>query len=181
MATAASTPLVSHPYSHTSTGNSGHRFPAKRISTSVIRPDDFLAVRFDFYNFILSRGILNPVATPAYIVVNLPPQNIAEQAFYETDGSGIPPNKPDPNSAQLAYDPTNNQALNGQTLTISQLNTSQDPNGCTKAAVHQQQRARATGRERIRRFRVRKTSARVTPLQAPTNEEKCQPGSTVRS
>ena len=50
-----------------------------------------------------------------------------------------------------------------------------------RCPVHQQQRARATGRERIRRFRVRKTSARVTPLQAPTNEEKCQPVSTVRS
>ena len=65
--------------------------PVTEFSASVIRPDDFLALRFDFYNITLSQAnssgvgaaTLVPVASPAYIIVNLPPQNIAEQAFYE--------------------------------------------------------------------------------------------------
>lgn len=94
-----------------------------KFSVSVVRPDDFLALRFDFVNLTLSQanksgvGAANlvPIASPAYIVVNLPPQNIAEQAFFETGDSTQGEGKPDPNSAVPTTGPC--AGLTGSALT----------------------------------------------------------------
>ena len=57
---------------------------------SVLRPQDLLSLTFQFFNLTLKPGSpngqlvrTNPSA-PAYISVGFPPQNIAEQAFFET-------------------------------------------------------------------------------------------------
>jgi hypothetical protein len=58
--------------------------------TTVLRPDDLLLLDFEFINLNLETGDakgakLVPVSgKQAYIVVHFPPQNIAEEAFFET-------------------------------------------------------------------------------------------------
>lgn len=60
-------------------------------SISIIRPHDLLVLRFYYKNFQISTGGGSASLTPTnatqdgYIVVEFQPQNIFEQAFYETD------------------------------------------------------------------------------------------------
>ena len=70
---------------------------------SVLRPDDLLALDFQCTNLTLLGGAnpqlvrTNP-GSAAYITVIFPPQNIAEQAFYDDAGSNIQPQGPDPDA-----------------------------------------------------------------------------------
>lgn len=68
------------------------------FSTSVLRKEDMLALRFDFYNLKLQGDKLVRQGTgDAFIVVNLAhgsdhtPQNIGEEAYLETDPNMPPP------------------------------------------------------------------------------------------
>ncbi|MCE7935450.1 MAG: hypothetical protein DYG96_12805 [Chlorobi bacterium CHB2] len=65
-------------------------FPAN-LTVSVVRPKDLLVLRFEFVNLALNyrEGSGNFLVRAdgdkaAYLVVHFPPQNIAEQAFFET-------------------------------------------------------------------------------------------------
>ncbi|MDA4135054.1 MAG: hypothetical protein OK441_05755, partial [Thaumarchaeota archaeon] len=72
------------------------------FTVSVVRPDDFVYLDFEFVNLYLSATAnsanLVKFASPAYIIVTFPPQSVAEQAFYEVpasnysqqDGNGNP-------------------------------------------------------------------------------------------
>jgi hypothetical protein len=69
------------------------------LTASVLRRDDMLALRFDFYNLVRNQqgNLVRQNATqPAYVVVSPgygadhAPQNVAEQAFLEKDDSGTP-------------------------------------------------------------------------------------------
>jgi hypothetical protein len=57
-----------------------------KIKTTLLRPSDMLKLDFTFYNLKLTDGkLVHGVSrSPAYMVVRFPPQNIAEQAFFET-------------------------------------------------------------------------------------------------
>jgi hypothetical protein len=68
---------------------------------SVLRPQDLLALGFQFFNLRLEMRqqklylVRSQPNQPAYILVGFPPQNIAEQAFFETaDGYPIPKKPP---------------------------------------------------------------------------------------
>jgi len=52
---------------------------------SVIRPQDFLSIRFKFINLKIDDGKLKHYIStkPAYIIAEFPPQNVAEEAFFE--------------------------------------------------------------------------------------------------
>lgn len=52
---------------------------------SIIRPQDFLAINFKFINLIVTGDNLKHHISnrPAYIIAKFPPQNIAEEAFFE--------------------------------------------------------------------------------------------------
>lgn len=56
-------------------------------SVTVLRPEDMLHLRFEFVNLTLKTGsaALVRTGTPAYIIVHFPPQNIAEQAFFQAE------------------------------------------------------------------------------------------------
>ena len=62
-------------------------FLAPKIS--VVRPDDLLALEFEFSNLgrIAGWKVLKRIANdkPAYLIVHFPPQHILEQAFYEKE------------------------------------------------------------------------------------------------
>lgn len=68
----------------------------------VLRPEDFLCIRFKFINLKIDGENLKHHNTnkPAYMIVEFPPQNIAEEAFfqvaqdYPVDQSDIPPGYP---------------------------------------------------------------------------------------
>jgi hypothetical protein len=56
---------------------------------SAIRPEDLVKIDFDFKNLVLQKSGAETVLArdksgPGYIIATLPPQNIAEKAFYET-------------------------------------------------------------------------------------------------
>ena len=56
---------------------------------SAIRPEDLVKIDFDFKNLVLQKSGAQTVLArdkggPGYIIATLPPQNIAEKAFYET-------------------------------------------------------------------------------------------------
>ena len=83
--------------------------PTPIKALSVVRPEDFLVLRFDFHNLGLtspSRGIdkyLTRVdgSQPSYVVVTFPPQSTGEQTFYEisedlTPDSGVQPGEDNP-------------------------------------------------------------------------------------
>lgn len=64
------------------------RLPSHSIS--VLRPDDLLVVRFELMNLEIlkccfrgSRLVAQDPSRPAYLIVHLPPQSIAERAFLE--------------------------------------------------------------------------------------------------
>ncbi len=73
--------------------------------TTILRPDDFLFLDFEFINLTLQTGDngspeLVPVPNEtSYIVVHFPPQNIGEQAFFEANNNiDLPTNDPDAKS-----------------------------------------------------------------------------------
>ena len=76
----------------------------KEFSVDVVRPDDLLVATLDFYNLVKvtpggGRTRLEQSAAPgdAFIVLRMPPQSFAEQAFFETsdpsttEPAGAPP------------------------------------------------------------------------------------------
>ncbi|HSS21291.1 MAG TPA: hypothetical protein VLL54_14550 [Pyrinomonadaceae bacterium] len=83
-----------------------------RFSALVLRPEDLLVLRLEFINFRLQTGngtptlVRDDVGRPTYIGVHLQPQNIAEQAFFETaKGSNYPVKSPDPDANEPKDDP----------------------------------------------------------------------------
>ncbi len=65
------------------------------FTRSVHRRDDFLAVTFDFRNLRLTNGtprrlVKRQANQPAYMIVQFPPQHVADQAFLETDQFAAP-------------------------------------------------------------------------------------------
>jgi hypothetical protein len=108
---------------------------ATGVADSVVRPDDFAAFRFVYVNlkkstvtakgpggsvgipsFVLER---DDSSKPAYIIVYLPPQNIAEQAYYET---GV-----DPNSAMVPNMDQNGNILKDQNGNVQYVKISDLP------------------------------------------------------
>jgi hypothetical protein len=65
--------------------------PQPYFSISVIRPDDLLKLDFTFINLTLNTRIIPPQleridpALPTFLIVEFPPQHIAEDAFFEID------------------------------------------------------------------------------------------------
>ncbi len=72
------------------------------FSVGVTRPDDLLALKFDFFNLNLSAGIGGPrlvrvtPGQPAYIAVEFWPQHIVEAAFNEPEQPGPLPKEAEP-------------------------------------------------------------------------------------
>jgi hypothetical protein len=75
---------------------------ATSFSVEVTRPDDLLALKFDFFNLNLSAGIGGPrlvrvtPGQPAYIAVEFWPQHIVEAAFNEREQPGPLPKEAEP-------------------------------------------------------------------------------------
>ncbi|MEK6300408.1 MAG: hypothetical protein AABO41_06770 [Acidobacteriota bacterium] len=99
----------------------GRPFPVARqtqrrsFSADVLRADDLLVLRLDFYNLRLQTGPSGKQVAPdgvgdSFIVVHFPPQHVAERAFKENGSSD--PLLPPPVSARLA----------GQTRLVFYLN-----------------------------------------------------------
>lgn len=77
----------------------------KSFTAGVLRADDLLVLRFDFYNLRLQSGpsgkqVASDGAGDSFIVVHFPPQHVAEQAFAEDNPND--PLLPPPVSARLA-------------------------------------------------------------------------------
>ena len=77
----------------------------KNFSADIVRADDLLVLRLDFYNLRLKPNPGGKQLVPdgpgdSFIVAHFPPQHIAEQAFAE-DSPGDPP-LPPPIAARLA-------------------------------------------------------------------------------
>ncbi|TAM81019.1 MAG: hypothetical protein EPN47_14155 [Acidobacteria bacterium] len=79
------------------------------LSFDIIRPDDLLALTFNFYNMTLSAGVGTPGLVrvdpnqPAYLVVQFGPQHIAEEAFFESNTpQPLPRNAEPPIPSRLA-------------------------------------------------------------------------------
>jgi hypothetical protein len=80
-------------------------------SVSAFRPEDFLLLYFEFVNLRVSQAgqgqalsILDP-GKPAFLVVHFPPQNLAEQAFFEASNDPgrtfrLQPSDPDANNTK---------------------------------------------------------------------------------
>jgi hypothetical protein len=66
------------------------------LTGSLLRPDDLLALAFEFVNLTLNTTPTPPVLVrtqadqPAFLIVGFPPQHIAEQSFHE-GSAGSPP------------------------------------------------------------------------------------------
>ena len=76
----------------------------------IIRSRDLLALRFVFVNLKLATDPAEPrllvrerADEPAYIIVQFPPQHVAEQAFYETASAGY--EDPDPDKPTTSETP----------------------------------------------------------------------------
>lgn len=80
------------------------------LSVSVIRPEDFLHINFEFYNLQLVSGnrmhlVRKKAGKPAYIIARFPPQSIYEEALYEAaTKSGSDPAKALPVQSRLSGD-----------------------------------------------------------------------------
>jgi hypothetical protein len=77
----------------------------KNFSADILRADDLLVLRLDFYNLRLQSGASGKEVVPdgagdSFIIVHFPPQHVAEQAFIEEDPSD--PLLPPPIAARLA-------------------------------------------------------------------------------
>jgi hypothetical protein len=82
------------------------------FTISVVRPDDLLTLDFTFMNLTLETGgakgrlVRTDPNKTAYVIVTFPPQSIAEQAFFESAGSGYPvENDKDPDKGNTTDDP----------------------------------------------------------------------------
>src|SRR6185436_140424 len=89
----------------------------KNFSAEVIRADDLLVLRLDFYNVRLQptatgREVVPDGAGDSFVVVHFPPQHIAERAFAEDNPND--PLLPPPVAARLA----------GESRLVFHLNTS---------------------------------------------------------
>jgi hypothetical protein len=77
-----------------------------RPSLSALRPDDLLALRFTWSNLTLADGKLtrSPGRRDAFLIVDLGPQHILEEAYFESVGKAdLPPRRdgsPDPDNGQ---------------------------------------------------------------------------------
>lgn len=65
------------------------RIPQSGLMISALRPEDMLALDFEFLNLKLvnlpsPHLVKENRNQPAYMIVHFPPQHIAEEAFYET-------------------------------------------------------------------------------------------------
>ena len=86
---AANNSFNTQPPSTQPTPTSAVPFPAN-FMVSVVRPRDLLVLRFEFVNMQLKTGSAGAhlariaAGKPALMIVHFQPQNIAEQAFYET-------------------------------------------------------------------------------------------------
>ena len=71
-------------------------YPKKEFTVSVLRPEDMLSLDFKFINVRISGKQLLAFNKnlPAYMVVEFPPQNIAEEAFFEVDKTNNKDNFP---------------------------------------------------------------------------------------
>lgn len=83
----------------------------KKFSIEVVRPDDLLVVTLDFFNLeIKSAGggssarLERIAAGTGFIIAHFPPQNVAEQAFFEQQ-PGAPAVPPQPSSDPLRAPP----------------------------------------------------------------------------
>ncbi len=83
--------------------------PEPNLAFDFIRPDDLLALKFEFYNLTLSAGAGQPSLTRvqpnqlAYVVVQFWPQHVAEEAFIETSSStALPPQAKPPITSRVA-------------------------------------------------------------------------------
>ena len=102
------------PFLNPSTSDGAGEVPMTTISpapkTTVLRPDDLLLLDFEFINLNLETGDakvsrLVPVSgKQAYIVVNFPPQNIAEEAFFEANPMEDDPDFPKPSKPRYVPD-----------------------------------------------------------------------------
>lgn len=77
----------------------------KSFSADVLRADDLLVLRLDFYNLRLDPGpsgkqVASDGAGDSFIVMHFPPQHVAERAFKENDSGD--PLLPPPVAARLA-------------------------------------------------------------------------------
>src|SRR6185295_18777257 len=77
----------------------------RSFSADVLRADDLLVLRFDFYNVRLQsspsgKQIATDGPGDSFIVAHFPPQHVAERAFMEDDSSD--PLLPPPVAARLA-------------------------------------------------------------------------------
>lgn len=52
---------------------------------TLIRPEDLVALDFEFVNFTVENGVAKRGSGKAYMVVHFQPQNIAEEAFWEAE------------------------------------------------------------------------------------------------
>src|SRR5262245_56943101 len=65
------------------------------LTISLLRADDLVALRFQFVNLIIDSSQSSPALVrsdrgkPGFVIVEFPPQHIAETAFLQT-GPGIP-------------------------------------------------------------------------------------------
>ena len=62
---------------------------------SVIRPDDFVRIDFEFRNLKTSGGgvkalVKDDPSKPAFLIAHFPPQHILEKAYFETDNKKFP-------------------------------------------------------------------------------------------
>ena len=72
---------------------------------TAIRPDDLLALRFRFVNLALKGGkLLRQSRRAAYIVLELEPQHVVEEAFFERDDDYPITNPKDPDAGTAESD-----------------------------------------------------------------------------
>ena len=111
----------------------GYPFVAAR-PISIVRPEDLLVLKFEFVNLKLNF-FSDPLTLvraikykPAYIIVEFQPQNIAEQAFFESDADfKLPPDDPDNKfSVEDMTLPVGSQ-LSGPSRLVFRVPTGADP------------------------------------------------------
>lgn len=97
----------------------------KEFSVEVVRPDDLLVATLDFYNLVKvtpggGRTRLEKSAAPgdAFIVLRLPPQSFAEQAFFETN---------DPSTTEPAGSPPIGARMAGASQVVFRIEASELP------------------------------------------------------
>ena len=104
-----------------------------RFSTVVLRPEDLLVLRLEFINFMLETASPTPqllrdeAGKPSYIAVHLQPQNIAEQAFFESAGSKYPSDPPEPGGEPIPYGPPVKARIAGPSRLVFRVPSNTEP------------------------------------------------------